>query len=174
MAGTAPDFTTLTDAQLAQFAVAHQDALDIGGLVEVDIVTAVAAGRASLERRSYGFAIIEQRPATGGTIPQLWLLFVAPRAPGQRLGAPLHAGAAAPVRHRVPYVPVLPWRAALCFLRPARLPHREQRWRDAAHDNEHAAIAPRPPDRIRQDLTLQPTFSGGTSAPSPTGCSTLF
>ena len=86
MAGTAPDFTTLTDAQLARFAVAHQDALDIGGLVEADIVTAVAAGRASLERRPYGFAIIEQRPATGGTIPHLWLLFVAPERQGKGLG----------------------------------------------------------------------------------------
>lgn len=86
MAGTAPDFTTLTDTQLAQFAVAHQDALDIGGLVEADIVTAVAAGSASLERRTYGFAIIEQRPATGGTIPHLWLLFIAPEHQGKGLG----------------------------------------------------------------------------------------
>ena len=86
MAGTAPDFTTLTDAQLAQFAVAHQDGLDIDGLVEADIVTAVAAGRASLERRPYGFAIIEQRPAAGGTIPHLWLLFVAPEHQGKGLG----------------------------------------------------------------------------------------
>lgn len=86
MAGTAPDFTTLTDAQLAQFAVAHQDALDIGGLVDADIVTAVAAGRASLERRPYGFAIIEQRSAAGGPIPHLWLLFVAPERQGKGLG----------------------------------------------------------------------------------------
>lgn len=86
MAGAAPDFTTLTDAHLVQFAVAHQDALDIGGLVETDIVPAVVAGRASLERRPYGFAIIEQRPATGGTIPHLWLLFVAPEHQGKGLG----------------------------------------------------------------------------------------
>jgi GNAT superfamily N-acetyltransferase len=85
MAGAAPDFTTLTDAQLAQFAVAHQDALDIGGLVEADIVTAVAAGRASLELRPYGFAIIERRSAAGGTIPHLWLLFVAPEHQGKGL-----------------------------------------------------------------------------------------
>ncbi|MFA9216858.1 MAG: GNAT family N-acetyltransferase [Sphingomonadaceae bacterium] len=86
MRGAAPDFSTLTLEQLAVFAVAHQDEMGVGGLVEADITDAVAAGRAVLELRPYGFAILEQKPAPGGTVPHLWLLFLAPERRGKGLG----------------------------------------------------------------------------------------
>lgn len=81
------DFSSLTANELAHFVVAHQDELDVGGLVVGDITDAIAAGRASLELRPFGFAIIEQKAAAaGGTIPHLWLLFIAPEHRGQGLG----------------------------------------------------------------------------------------
>jgi len=87
MSATAPDFTTLTAGELALFAVAHQAELGVSGLIEADITEAIAAGRAILELRPYGFAIIEQKAASNGlTIPHLWLLFVSPDRRGKGLG----------------------------------------------------------------------------------------
>lgn len=86
MSGPALDFTTLSDIELEQFAVLHQDALAISGLVQDDIVNAVAAGRATIERRPNGFAVIERQIAADGTIPHLWLLFIAPELQGKGLG----------------------------------------------------------------------------------------
>lgn len=81
------DFTAMTVDQVAAFAVAQQDELGIGGLEICDITTAIAEGRAALELRPYGFAVIELKATTaGGPMPHLWLLCLAPQHRNQGQG----------------------------------------------------------------------------------------
>lgn len=82
-----PDFTVLTVPELAAFAVLHQDEMGVAGILESDITGALAQGRAALETRRYGFAVVEQRPDSAGRmIPFLWLLYIAPEKRGAGVG----------------------------------------------------------------------------------------
>lgn len=83
----APDFTRLTASELVRFIIDHRDEMGAGGLTADDITNALTTGRAVLETRSYGFAIIELKPATDGkAMPHLWLLFVAAERRAQGIG----------------------------------------------------------------------------------------
>lgn len=77
------DFTTFTVEEIADFLVAHQDELDTEGATVMDVLEQVRLGRAALEVRPWGFALIQLAVATGTDerIPHLWVLYV---AAGQR------------------------------------------------------------------------------------------
>ncbi len=71
------NFTALSASELIAFAVLRQDEMGVGGLTESDITDALTSGRAVVETRPFGFAVIEQKPtADGKKMPHLWLLFV--------------------------------------------------------------------------------------------------
>lgn len=81
------DFTSLTLQELSEFAVDHQDQMGECGMTHEDIVSAVCDGRAALETRTFGFALVQLKPGHGGKfIPHLWLLFVSEGQRGRRLG----------------------------------------------------------------------------------------
>jgi len=82
------DFTQLSRLELAQFIVHHQAELDAGGIDEHDVLDALATGRAALETRPYGFAIVEQKPTTSGkSMPHLWLVYIAAEHRSSRQGS---------------------------------------------------------------------------------------
>lgn len=85
----APDFTMFSPDALAAFAESHRHELHAEGVTAADITNALAQGRAEIELRRYGFAVIEVTPgrAPGTQIPHLWLLYVNPSARGQGWGS---------------------------------------------------------------------------------------
>lgn len=81
------DFTTMDDAEIATFAVAHRDDLDAGGLEQNNVLEALRSGLAVIERRPFGFAFLRlPKLPNGKSMPFLWLLFVLPEQRGRRLG----------------------------------------------------------------------------------------
>ncbi len=81
------DFTKFTLQEIAEFAIAHQEQMGAAGIEAEEIVSSVFEGRAVLETRDFGFALIELKPgADGKFIPHLWLLYVSEHRRGRRLG----------------------------------------------------------------------------------------
>lgn len=81
------DFTKLTLQEIAEFAVAHQDQMGADDIKAEEVVSAVSEGRAALETRDFGFALIEIKAGLGGNfIPHLWLLYVSEHRRGRRMG----------------------------------------------------------------------------------------
>ena len=70
------DFAAMSGAEIAEFLVAHQSELGIVDLTAQDVVDALASGKAVLETREYGFALVQQTPAEDGMVPHLWALFI--------------------------------------------------------------------------------------------------
>ena len=70
------DFAALSRLEIAEFLVAHQSELGIADLTAQKVVESLESGKAVLEARQYGFALIQQTPAADGTIPHLWVLFI--------------------------------------------------------------------------------------------------
>lgn len=81
------DFTVMTLADIANFVEEHQQDMGAHGNSADEVVAKVSTGRASLERRDFGFALIELTQTTNGkAIPHLWLLYVSPDCRGRALG----------------------------------------------------------------------------------------
>jgi GNAT superfamily N-acetyltransferase len=81
------NFSTFTDIEIAEFAVANQYEFGSNGETVDEILGRINDRSAVLEKRSYGFALIELKPAGNGQqISHLWILYVAPERRGKRLG----------------------------------------------------------------------------------------
>lgn len=81
------DFTTMTLAEIAAFVVDHQQEMGAHGITAEEVTAKVSTGRACLETRPFGFALVELTTASDGkAIPHLWLLYVAPESRGRALG----------------------------------------------------------------------------------------
>lgn len=80
------DFTKLRIDQIADYLVANQADLDAGGISREDVLVKVASGKAVIETRAYGFAVIEEQRTADGVIPHLWILYVAPEHRGRGFG----------------------------------------------------------------------------------------
>ena len=86
------DYQHATDAEVDAFLTEHRQEMDADGLEPGDVLAALSAGRAVLERRAYGLAVIQLKkvsdPRTGqnGLIPHLWLLWIDPQTRGLGLG----------------------------------------------------------------------------------------
>lgn len=81
------DFTTLSHAEIAEFAVAHRSELDCEDMTVDEIISKLSEPRTILEVRPYGFAVIEPSWYSGEDFhPFLWLLFVHVEKRGNGLG----------------------------------------------------------------------------------------
>lgn len=77
-----PDFMSMSIHDLDALAIQRAGELGAEGLEPGDVLRAIDEGRAIVERRPYGFAVVERTSAQGGCwVPHLWLLYV---EPGQR------------------------------------------------------------------------------------------
>jgi len=70
------DFAAMSRREIAEFLVAHQSELGIADLTAQKVMESLESGKAVLETREYGFALIQQTPAADGMIPHLWALFI--------------------------------------------------------------------------------------------------
>jgi GNAT superfamily N-acetyltransferase len=82
------DFSTLKHAEIVTFAISHQEDLGASGLTETEILAALQTGRAVLETRPHGFAVVELKKTAqeGKFIPHLWLLYIDRQLQGRGLG----------------------------------------------------------------------------------------
>jgi len=81
------DFTEMTLAEIANFVEEHQQEMGAHGNSADEVQAKVSTGKAVLETRTFGFALIELTPTSDGkTIPHLWLLYVFPESRGRTLG----------------------------------------------------------------------------------------
>lgn len=81
------DFTNMTLADIAAFVAQHQQEMGADGITAEEVTAKVSTGKASLETRPYGFALVELAPTSDGkAIPHLWLLYVSPESRGRALG----------------------------------------------------------------------------------------
>ena len=82
MSPEALNFELATDSEIATFAEAHAREFDCD-LDKLEIIAAIVEGRSILVRRPYGFALVQ---IVNGTLPHLWLLYIAPAHRGNGLG----------------------------------------------------------------------------------------
>lgn len=81
------DFTSMSLAELATFIVEHQHEMGAHGITAEEVTAKLETGKASLETRPFGFALVELTPTSNGrAIPHLWLLFISPESRGRSLG----------------------------------------------------------------------------------------
>ena len=82
------DFSVMNEAEIAAFANSRQEEMGSSGLTEADILAALQTGRAVLEIRPHGFAVVELKEADqkGKFIPHLWLLYIDSEQQGRGLG----------------------------------------------------------------------------------------
>ena len=82
-----PDYPSCTAVEIASIATAVQDELGAAGISADDIIQRMQNGRAAIEARQYGFAVIEltQTP-DGHFMPHLWLLYIDPAHRGKGYG----------------------------------------------------------------------------------------
>ena len=81
------DFTAMSTLEIAEFIVAHQSEMGIADLTTQKVIDSLESGKAVLETRQYGFALIQQSPAVDGIILHLWALFVDNKQRGSGLGS---------------------------------------------------------------------------------------
>jgi GNAT superfamily N-acetyltransferase len=81
------DFAAMSRLEIAEFLVARQSELGIAELTTQKVIESLESGKAVLETRQYGFALIQQTPAADGTIPHLWVLFIDNERRGSGLGS---------------------------------------------------------------------------------------
>ncbi len=85
------DFTKLLNLEIAKYLVENQSELDASGLEEVEVIEKLTSGKAVLELRTFGFALIELKPGYVGLIPHLWVFFIASEYRGKGFGTSIHA-----------------------------------------------------------------------------------
>ena len=81
------DFTAMSTLEIAEFIVVHQSEMDIADLTTRKVIDSLESGKAVLETRSYGFALIQRTAAVDGMIPHLWVLFIDNNQRGSGLGS---------------------------------------------------------------------------------------
>jgi hypothetical protein len=81
------NFSNFTDIEVVDFAVAIQHEFGCDGLTTMEILDGLQAGSTALEKRPYGFCLINLKPGHGGgNEPFLWLLYVNETLRGKRFG----------------------------------------------------------------------------------------
>jgi GNAT superfamily N-acetyltransferase len=80
-------FLDMNCSSIEAFLIEHQTELGMEGLEAGDVSSQVAAGRAAIEAREYGFAIVQLKDAGEGKLmPHLWVIYIAESQRGRRLG----------------------------------------------------------------------------------------